>query len=151
MENEIRNFATIERFEKYDKIKNHLQLSVNDLLAIGVEWEYNGQKFKLQKGKKIEAVLLKNNKNIAIIEEPFNKIKNKAYIISGNNEVKFNIKELLEKNRSKVLEYNLKEFNFYDAYYINKELYFFVNINGLDYRFSFDIETGECGELISSK
>ena len=151
MENEIRNFATIERFEKYDKIKNHLQLSVNDLLAIGVEWEYNGQKFKLQKGKKIEAVLLKNNKNIAIIEEPFNKIKNKAYIISGNNEVKFNIKELLEKNRSKVLEYNLKEFNFYDAYYINNELYFFVNINGFDYRFSFDIETGECGELISSK
>ena len=62
MEKEIRNFATIERFEKYDKIKNPLQLSVNDLLAIGVEWEYNGQKFKLQKGKKIEAVLLKNNK-----------------------------------------------------------------------------------------
>ena len=50
-----------------------------------------------------------------------------------------------------MLEYNLKEFSFYDVYYINKELYFFVNINGFDYRFSFDIETGECGELISSK
>ena len=45
MENEITNFTIIEAFEKYDKHKNQLKLSVYDLLPIGIKWNYNGKEY----------------------------------------------------------------------------------------------------------
>jgi hypothetical protein len=151
MENEIINFTIIETFEKYDKHKNPLNLSVYDLLPCGVKWNYKGKEYSIKNGNKIEALLLKNNKCISIIEEPYNKMKNKAYIINGNSEIKFNIGYLLLENKKLTLEYNIKDLYVCEAYYIGNELYYFININGYDYRFLFDVENGKIGELIFSR
>jgi hypothetical protein len=49
------------------------------------------------------------------------------------------------------LEYNFKDLCIWETHYIENELYYFININGFDYRFSFDSETGKIGELIFSR
>jgi hypothetical protein len=95
MENKIINFKIIEAFEKYDEHKNPLNLSVYDLLPVGVKWNYNGKEYQINNGNKMETLLLKNNQSISIIEEPYNKIKNRAYIINGNNEIQYNVNNLL--------------------------------------------------------
>jgi hypothetical protein len=137
----ILNFKIIESFEKYDNHKNPLNLSVYDLLPVGVKWNCNGKEYQINNGNKMDALLLKNNQSISIIEEPYNKIKNRAYIINGNNEIQYNINNLL-------FEYNFKDLYIWETRYIKNELYYFININGFDYRFSFDLETGKIGELI---
>jgi hypothetical protein len=147
MENKIINFKIIETFEKYDKHKNPLNLSVYDLLPVGVKWNCNGKEYQINNGNKIEALLLKNNQSISIIEEPYNKIKNKAYIINGNNEIQYNVNNLLLENKKLTREYNFKDLYVWETHYVDNEFYCFININGFDYRFSFDSETGEIGEL----
>jgi hypothetical protein len=152
--NTITDFVIIEEYKKYDKANNPLHLSVHDLMPIGIEWNYNGKKYNIQNGSKIMPLLLKGNNCIAIIEEPYNSYKNKAYIIEGNNVIRYNIKDLLFQNRSLLSKYNIYnkiDFVVSDVYYINDELYFFVIINELDYRFSFDINYGKYGGLIFSK
>jgi hypothetical protein len=152
--NTITDFVIIEEHKKYDKVNNPLRLSVYDLMPTGVEWNCNGKKYKIRNGNKITPLLLKDNKHIAIVEESYNIHKNKAYIIDGNNEIKYNIKDLLFQNKSllsKYYIYNIADFVVFSAYYINEELYFFVNIRGLDYRFSFDVNHGKYGELIISR
>jgi hypothetical protein len=151
MENEIIDFTIIEVFEKYDKHKNLLNLSVYDLLPCGIKWNCNGKEYLIKNGNKIDALLLKDNKSISIIEEPYNKIKNKTYIINGNNEIEFNIRNLLFGNKKITLEYDIKDLYIWEAHYIGNELYYFINTNGYDYRFLFDLETGKIGDLIFSK
>jgi hypothetical protein len=151
MENEIINFTIIEVFEKYDKNKNPLNLSVYDLLPRGIKWNCNGKEYSINNGNKIYALLLKNNKSISIIEKPYNKVENKTYIINGNNEIEFNIRNLLLGNKKITLEYNIRDLYIWEAYYIGNELYYFINTNGSDYRFSFDFETGKIGDLIFSR
>ena len=143
MKKEIENILIIESFEKYDKQKNPLKLSVYDLLPCGVKWKYNGNEYLINNENKIEVLLLKNNENISIIEEPYNKIKNKAYIVNGENEVKYNIKDLLLENKEFMLEYNGINIFIYEAHYIENELFYFLNINGFDYRILFDLKSGE--------
>ena len=142
MENEKTNFTIIKAFEKYDKHKNQLKLSVYDLLPIGIKWNYNGKEYTINNGNKIEALLLKDNKNISIIEEPYSIIKNKAYIIDGNSKTKYNIKGLLLENKNFISEYKVNKLYIYEAHYIDNELYYFININEFDYRFIFNIEDG---------
>ena len=40
---------------------------------------------------------------------------------------------------------------FYDVYYINDSLYFFVVVSNTDYRFEFNPYTGEVGDFIESR
>jgi hypothetical protein len=61
--------AIIEAFEKYETTENHLNLSVYDLLPIGVKWNYDGQEYEIINGSKIGALLLKNGKNILMITD----------------------------------------------------------------------------------
>ena len=148
MEKQISNFEKIEQFENYNKNTNHLHLSVYDLLPIGVKWNYNGKKYIIKNGNKIEALLLNNNVSIAIIEEPYNIIKNKAYIINGNNEIEYDLKELLRENKNLITEYDIKDFFIYEIHYIDSELYCFINIDEFDYRFSLNVLNGKIGKLI---
>jgi hypothetical protein len=128
-------------------------------LPIGIKWNYNGQEYRIQNGNKIIAKLLKDNKHIAVIEE--NKKINEAYIINGYNIQEYNIRKLLDKKdltitspyitENNIIKLNKETLAFYNVYYEGMELYFFVFIENEYYRFSFDLETGEIGELIISR
>ncbi|MDR1451686.1 MAG: hypothetical protein LBI57_05075 [Helicobacteraceae bacterium] len=128
-------------------------------MPIGIKWNYNGQEYRIQNGNKIIAKLLKDNKHIAVIEE--NKKINEAYIINGYNIQEYNIRKLLDKKdltitspyitENNIIKLNKETLAFYNVYYEGMELYFFVFIENEYYRFSFDLETGEIGELIISR
>ena len=162
MEIIITNFELIYKYGNYDRKNNLSGLTVEELMPIGIKWKYNGQEYKINNGKKLSAILLENNKNIAIVEEPYNNQLNKAYIINGNNTEKYNVKNLLNKIDLKTRSpYILGGNNFvrinkygllfdYPCYEGN-ELYFHISANNNEYRFLFDLETGKIGELIYSR
>jgi hypothetical protein len=159
---EIVNFTFIDEIENYDKVNNPLRLSVYKLLPIGIKWDYGGKEYKMQNGNKIIATVLKDNKHIAVIEVPKNEILNNAYIIDGKNIQKYNIRNLLNnsgliikspyifgENNDIKLDKNSVIFDY--VHYECNELYFFISIGNEDYRFSFDMETGNIGKLIVSR
>jgi hypothetical protein len=158
----ISNFTLIEKIENYDKAGNPLNLSVYELLPIGIKWNYNGRAYEIQNGNKLTAKLLNDRKHIAIIEVSDNKNLNEAYIVDGTNVQKYNIRKLLDENDLEIrsphiigennrIKLNKCTLIFYDVYYVDRELYFYVIIENADYRFSFDLETGKIGELTISK
>lgn len=97
------------------------------------------RRFVLKKGV---ALLLSNNLNIAVVVSPFCLSDNSAYIYSPDGNVKWDVGNIVRCNYKNVV--------FSDVYYIFDMLYFFANIEGHDYRFSFDIDTGKVGNIIAS-
>ena len=94
---------------------------------------------------KLIPLVLKDSQHIAIIQAPYNKELNKAYIINGDGNIVWNLTDLLKKQK------HLNQFLFSDVYYINNSLYFFIVISNIDYRFEFNLCTGKVGDLIESK
>lgn len=138
----INNFNLLHDFEEYEKTTNPKGLSVFDSLPHGVSWLFDENKYEIKYDDKIVALLLQDNQGIALIESPFNQ-KNQAYIISPPNEIKFNVGEIARKAFGNIV--------FTDAYFISNEIFFFVNRDGHDYRFSFEPKNGEIGRLIQSR
>jgi len=138
----IYNFKLLTNLDGYDAIMNPKGLSVYELLPYGVEWECNGVAYRIKNENKIIPLLLKSNDKIALIKSPFDKKENQALIITSFNEVNWNVSAMIrEKNKNAI---------FTDVYYVFDELFFFVNINNCDYRFSFDTKNGRAGDLIVS-
>lgn len=140
--NIINNFKLLDNLDGYDKLSNPMGLNTFQLLPHGVTWLYDGKKNVREHANKIIALPLYNNEGIALIQSPFDKLDNQAFIIKPNNEIKWNISEMIRKKHRGVI--------FSDVYYITNTLFFFVNIDNLDYRFTFDPETGMFGDLIPS-
>lgn len=120
-------------------------ISIIDMLPNKITWEYMGKHFEWEDNEKLISLLLKDQRHIAIIESPYSKILNESYIIDGNGIIIWNIKDLLQQKHS------FSQVIFYDTYYINDILYFFVVVAGVDYRFCFNLSTGEIGGLIESR
>ncbi|MGG7523010.1 hypothetical protein ACQ3G4_16715 [bacterium BS0013] len=138
----VNDFKLLNNLDWYDAILNPKGLSIYELLPYGVEWECNGIAYKLENENKIIPRLLKSNDQIALIKSPFDKKENQALIITSFNEVKWNVSTMIrEKNKNAI---------FTDVCYVFDELFFFVNINNCDYRFSFDPKNGRAGDLIVS-
>ncbi|WP_391529558.1 hypothetical protein [Photorhabdus akhurstii] len=138
--NIISDFKVIDTLDDYDRKRNPQGLSVLELLPTGITWVYAGKRQEIYDDNKLIPLILKDSIGIALIVAPFNKSKNQAYILNPDNSLKWDVKEIL----------NTRDAIFSDVYYINNELYFFVHINGVDFRFLFDIESGSLGELIQS-
>lgn len=128
-------------------IYNKMQTkTVLDRLPLAVSWTFENKQYILESEDKIIAICLKNRKEIAIVIAPFNILKNKAIIINGDKTIKWDVSNLLKKN--KPISYII----FSDVYYVLDELSFFINEdNGYDFRFSLDSSTGKLGDLIQCK
>ncbi|AYH04051.1 hypothetical protein C5E23_00810 [Pectobacterium parmentieri] len=87
-------------------------------------------------------MLLVGGDGIALIKSPFDKRNNNAYILSPFNEIIWDVGGLVRKENKDII--------FSDVYYVINNLYFFVHVDGCDYRFSFDTKTGEVGSLLQS-
>ena len=107
--------------------------TVLDTLPCAITWFYNGTNHRIEHQDKLIPLMLKNNQYVAIVQAPYSKVYNMAYIINGNGEV--------------IWDRPL----FYDVYYINDSLYFFVVVSNTDYRFEFNPYTGEVGDFIESR
>ena len=131
----------------YDRSSNPDRLNVFELSPLGISWHYNGQDYKIINERRISAILLKNKIEIALVEAPFDKsYNNKAYIVNACGEIVWNIKEsFLAKYR------NIYDVNFYYPFYQSTDLYYYVIINNLDFRFFVSTTTREIGELIESR
>jgi hypothetical protein len=138
----IHNYTILDDLGNYDKELNPNRLSVIELLPKGVSWLHNGKKIEIKDDNKIVPVLLLNGDEIALIKAPYDKDQNKAYIIDAEGNIKWDVKDIINKKTSDAI--------FYDAYYIYDELFFFLNIRNCDYRFSFDTKTGICGNLLQT-
>ena len=140
--NVIINFSVLDDLGKYDKESNPRKLSVFDLLPTKVSWLYNAKKIEIKDNNKIIPLLLLNNAGVALVKAPFDKDKSRAYILKPTGKVMWDVKDIIGKKIIDTI--------FHGVYYISDILFFFVNINGCDYRFSFDVNTGITGELIQS-
>ncbi|WOA50884.1 hypothetical protein [Dickeya solani] len=138
----ISDFKLMDSLGGYDKAANPKGLGLFNLLPHGVTWLCNGKRHEIKHGNKIIPLLLKENDGIALIKSPFNKKDNQAYIVTPSNKIKWNVGDLLKKHIEGAI--------FLDVYFILDELFFFVNLDGRDYRFAFEPKTGEIGKLIAS-
>jgi len=122
--------------------------SIGEQLPSAITWSYKGEKHTITFPQKAIVLLLKDLENMAVIESPYDK-SNKAYILSGERDIKWNLSELIKDvfpNPQNRYIY------FSDVYYIENQLYFFINTGDIyDYRFSFDPKTGMIGKFITSR
>lgn len=119
--------------------------TVFDTLPHIITWSYNGINHRIENQYKLIPLMLKDNQHIAIIEAPYNKNFNKAYIVNGEGQVIWNLNNLLQEQRP------FNQLSFFDVYYIQGSLFFFVVLSNRDYRFEFDLDTGKIGDLIESR
>ncbi|MFJ3456051.1 hypothetical protein ACIPMZ_03660 [Scandinavium goeteborgense] len=139
----IDNFRVTDNLAGYDKINNPQRLSVFDLLSRGVTWSYLNKQYEINDSKGVISLLLTGHNEIALIKAPFDMDANRAWIISADGTVKWDVSNIVKKNCSNTV--------FYDVYYIDGELYFFIHINNDDFRFSFDVTSGDMGVLLQSR
>jgi hypothetical protein len=143
----------IERFKayyfEYSSLNESNHYNIFQLSPLGYSWTYNEIEYHRENVEKIFSVLSGNEKFIAFVESPFSIKGNMAYIVNGINEVVWNVSNLFfEKYKHIIMN---KKYIFSDVRLEKDILYFFINIDNNDFRFSFDIENGEIGRLIESR
>ncbi|MDR2904373.1 MAG: hypothetical protein LBU73_00205 [Helicobacteraceae bacterium] len=133
--------------ETYDRVNNPDRLNVFELSSLGISWSYNGRDYTITNERRLNAILLKSEIEIALVEAPFDENpKNKAYIVNSQGEIVWDIKELfLAKHR------NSRDVTFYYPIYEALDLYFHIFINNCEFRFLVNIVTGEIGELLECR
>lgn len=140
--NIIQNFKLLKKQYNHNHSMDGSSLTINELLPYGVSWIYKGLEKNILFEKNGIALLLKDKLNIAIVVSPFCFYNNSAYIYDQKGDVKWDVGGIIGCQYKNVI--------FLDVYYIFEVLHFFINVNGQDYRFSFDVDTGDVGILIAS-
>ena len=113
----IHNYIILDDPGNYDKELNPNRLSIIELSPKGISWLHNGKKVEVKDDNKIVPVLLLNGDEIALIKSPYDKDQNKAYIIDAEGNIKWDVKDIINKKTSDAI--------FYDVYYIYDELFSF--------------------------
>ena len=126
--------------------------SIDDFLPIEITWEYNGSIYNRNKEAAYEVLdfLLEHDNVIGVVENPYTGEYNSAYVLSATNQIIWNVSDLF------IAIYGSKYYggikmHFVDVRIENGSLYFFINISNCDFRFSFNIKTGEIGRLVETR
>jgi hypothetical protein len=135
--------------ESYDRINNPDRLSVSELSPMGISWCYNSQCYEITNERRVSALFLKDETGIVVVEAPFDHSNNKAYIINAKGEIVWNVKDLFHAKYKDFI--NGYYVSFYYPIYESSGLYFHITMNNLEYRFLFDILTGDIGHIIESR
>jgi len=138
----IESFSVIDNLGSYDRAANPQGLSVWELLPTGVAWSFLGYSYKIENPHKLIPKLLLDGIGIAVVIAPFNTKENKALIVKSDGDLMWDI--------SAAAKAIVGQGVFSDVYYVAGQLCFFVNINNIDHRFSFDVVSGAVGVLIPS-
>jgi hypothetical protein len=138
----VENYTLLDALGNYDRQNNPLRLSMEQLLPLGFSWTSGGKNYRVDSAQGVVSTLLKGDVGIALIMSPYNKIYNKAAILSPDAGIMWDVSYIAAKM--------IGDGIFSDVYYVLNELCFFINCNGQDFRFSFDILTGKTGRMIPS-
>lgn len=138
----IENYSIIDTLGSYDRGANPEGLSVWDLLPTGVTWSFLGSSYKIENPQRLIPYLLLDSIGIAVVMAPFDIKENEALIIKPNGDLMWDVRAAAKGLIGSGI--------FSDVYCVSGQLCFFVNINNIDYRFSFDIVSGAVGMLILS-
>ena len=124
--------------------------SVGELLPNAVSWVCNGCVYnRKQENGGLCAVLLECDNVIGVVESPYVGSFNPAYVLDETNQIIWNVSDLFLAIYGKM--YYGGKLHFSDVRTENGTLWFFVYISGCDFRFSFDVQTGEIGQLIETR
>ena len=93
----IKNFMV--DYGDTSKVKKET-FTVLDTLPCAITWFYNGTNHRIEYQDKLIPLMLKTNQYIAIVQAPYSKVYNKAYIINGNGEVIWDLKDILKGKRN---------------------------------------------------
>lgn len=130
-----------------EKSSSNLINNIYHLTPIGYYWLFNGKKYSIINEDRV--IMLSFDNKLAVIESPFKKSNNKAYLINLENEILFDISGVF------YLEYRTmllnKTYIFTDILAMDNKLFFYVNINNTDFRFLVDIRNKKIGKLTESK
>ncbi|WP_095100391.1 hypothetical protein [Pseudomonas sp. Irchel 3A5] len=126
----------------HDRGANLHGLSFWELLPTGVAWSFLGCSHKIENPQKLIPELLVDGTGIAVVIAPFDIKENEALIIKPDGDLMWDVCAAAKSIIGQGI--------FSDVYYVSGQLCFFVNINNLDYRFSFDVVSGAVGMLIPS-
>ncbi|GIM57488.1 hypothetical protein CAPN006_18800 [Capnocytophaga canimorsus] len=130
-----------------EKSSSNLINNIYHSTPIGYYWLFNGKKYSIINEDRV--IMLSFDNKLAVIESPFKKSNNKAYLINLDNEILFDISDVF------YLEYRTmllnKTYIFTDILVVDDKLFFYVNINNTDFRFLVDIRNKKIGKLIESK
>ena len=138
----IENYSVIDNPGSSDRGANSQGLSVWELLPTGVAWSFLGCPYKIETPQKLIPELLVDATGIAVVIAPFDIKENEALIIKPDGDLMWDVRAAAKAIIGQGI--------FSDVYYVSGQLCFFVNINNLDYRFSFDVVSGTVGALIPS-
>ncbi|MCQ2993653.1 hypothetical protein NLO95_05910 [Pseudomonas syringae] len=138
----IENYSVIYNPGSSDRGANPQGLSVRELLPTGVAWSFLGCPYKIENPQKLIPELLVDATGIAVVIAPFDIKGNEALIIKPDGDLMWDVRAAAKTVVGQGI--------FSDVYYVSGQLCFFVNINNLDYRFSFDVVSGTVGELMPS-
>ncbi|MCQ2998298.1 hypothetical protein NLO98_00825 [Pseudomonas syringae] len=138
----IENYSVIDNPGSSDRGANPQGLSVRELLPTGVAWSFLGCPYKIENPQKLIPELLVDATGIAVVIAPFDTKENEALIIKPDGDLMWDVRAAAKTVVGQGI--------FSDVYYVSGQLCFFVNINNLDYRFSFDVVSGTVGELMPS-
>lgn len=131
----------IESHPGYDKANNPKKLSVEELAPIGIDW-FSGKTNKTVLSPfGIGAIALHDSSGIAIVEAPYKRDKNSAYIINSNGSLRCKIENPA----------TLDSVMFYDAYYDDGALCFFISAHQGDFRLEIDDASGKILKITESR
>lgn len=125
--------------------------TVFEKTPIGINWNYENTNFKLQNEfYRIHADINGDKTKIAVVEGPYAEqmTNNSAFIVNGLKKIQYDVKEMFKKT-SNVALYDILFFEGVTAK--DDDFIFFINLNGYDFRFLFNVQNGDLGELVESR
>jgi hypothetical protein len=141
--NKLTNIIRVFKDQDYDRINNPKRLPIMELLPIGVSWDVGENKIELNFNKCAIVLPLSDQTGLAIVEfENFSYESSHAYVVNADGSKRFDVYHTPEIfNKS----------HFYDVYYIDNKLNFFIFSNNKDYRLTVDDSDGSIIDCCKSR
>lgn len=117
----------------YDRANNPLRRSMGELLPIAVSWSDHNRTIRIDFSTNGVACPLADSSGVAIVDCPFAKARNKAYVLNSDGSERFAVAKP-ENDEANAI--------FSDVYYVNGMLNFFLSGEFGDRRIECDATTG---------
>jgi hypothetical protein len=141
----INSFEKIYKILDYDRVNNPSQLSVGELMPVGIKWIHNNIQHQVLFATSGIALPLNDGSGIAISEDGYSakepgikKITGRAYILNADNTLRVELSPQ---------KYFKEDGYFGDIYYINNRLSLFFGFTFREYRMVVDEATGNFLEV----
>lgn len=138
----IVNFTTHYKDPAYDRTNNPLRRSVEELLPIAVSWSDGRRILRVDFSPAGIACLLGDSSGVAIVDSPFGRAQNKAYVVNTDGSERFILARPANVQNDAV---------FSDVYYVDGLLCFFMSGPSGNRRIECDATTGRTLRVVEAR